>query len=63
VDCYLELSPERRQPQGENERRFAESLEIVADELDRLSGEISRDRLTEFETQRRFLETRYRDES
>jgi hypothetical protein len=63
VDCYLELPPERRQPQGENERRFAESLEIVADELDRLSGEISRDRLTEFETQRRFLETRYRDES
>ncbi len=62
VDTYLALPPSRREPRGENSRRLAESLDIVAGELDRLSGEIGRDRSLSFDTQRRFIETRYRDE-
>jgi hypothetical protein len=61
VDTYLALPPRSRDVHSENSRRLSESLEIVADELSRLSGEVSRDRSLSFETQRRFIETRYRD--
>lgn len=61
IDCYLALPDRDRRPEAEASRRFAESLEIVAGELDHLLEQASRDRHTSFETQRRFIETRYRD--
>ncbi len=62
VDTYLALPPASRDPRLENSHRLAESLDIVADELDRLCSEIGRDCSLSFETQRRFIETRYRDQ-
>jgi len=59
VDSFLELPPAARDPRGENSRRLAESLGVVTDELDRLSGEIGRERRLGFETHHRFIETRY----
>ena len=61
VDTYLALPPGARDPRSEASRRVAESLDIVAEELTRLSGEIHRDRTLSFETQRRFIATRYGD--
>ena len=62
VDTYLALPPRSRDPRSENSWRFSESLDIVAEELERLSGEVHRDRSLHFDTQRRFIETRYKDE-
>jgi len=59
VDSFLELPPAARDPKGENSRRLSESLGVVAEELDRLSGEIGRERRLGFETHHRFIETRY----
>lgn len=61
VDTFLALPSSAREPRSENSERLAESLSVVAEEITRLSGEVSRDRTISFETQRRFLETRYRD--
>jgi hypothetical protein len=61
VDSYLDLPPSARDPRSESTHRLAESLDIVADELSRLSDEIAGNRRLGFETQRRFIETRYRD--
>ncbi|HLL59496.1 MAG TPA: hypothetical protein VK391_06355 [Allosphingosinicella sp.] len=61
VDTYLSLPPSARAPNSENSKRLTESLGIVADELERLSGEISRDGHLSFDTQHRFIETRYKD--
>ena len=61
VDSYLALPPEARNPRSENSRRVAESLGIVADELTRLCGDVDGCRLSQFETEHRFIETRYRD--
>lgn len=60
IDSYVELPPAGRDPHGENGRRLTESLDIVAEELDRLSDEICRERGLRFETQTRFIESRYR---
>ncbi len=62
VDTYLALPPRSRDARSENSRRLAESLDIVAEELGRLSSEVHRDRTLHFDTQRRFIETRYKDE-
>jgi hypothetical protein len=62
VDTYLALPPRSRDARSENSRRLAESLDIVAEELGRLSAEVHHDRTLHFETQRRFIETRYKDE-
>jgi hypothetical protein len=62
VDTYLALPPRSRDARSENSRRFTESLDIVAEELGRLSSEVHRDRTLDFETHRRFIETRYKDE-
>jgi hypothetical protein len=59
IDSFLELPPAARDPKGENSRRLAESLGVVAEELDRLGGEIGRERRLGFATQHRFIETRY----
>ena len=60
VNAFLALPPESRAPGSENCRRFITSLETVADELDGLFHEISRDRHEHFETQWRFIEARYK---
>jgi hypothetical protein len=59
VDTFLELPSPARDPRGENSRRLTESLGVVADELTRLSGEIGEGRRLGFDTQHRFIETRY----
>jgi hypothetical protein len=59
VDTYLALPPASRDLQSENSRRLSESLDIVADELTRLSAEAGQERAFRFETQQRFIETRY----
>lgn len=59
IDNYLALPPSERPFEGDNSRRLAESLGIVADELDELCERIGEERRTGFETERRFLETRY----
>ncbi len=60
VGTYLDLPPAERVPDSESSRRFSESMTIVADELDRLCEEICNDRRLGFDTQTRFIETRYR---
>ncbi|WP_129790617.1 hypothetical protein [Sphingosinicella sp. CPCC 101087] len=62
VDSYLELPPSRRGPAAESTSRFTESLDIVGQELDHLIDQCCRDRHLSFETQRRFIETRYRED-
>ncbi len=59
VDAYLELPA--HDLGGENARRLTTSLDTVAEELDRLSHDICRDRGLTFETQTRFIESRYRE--
>lgn len=61
VDTYLELPASSRAPGSEASQRFTESLGIVADELDNLLESCCRDKQMSFDTQHRFLETRYRD--
>jgi hypothetical protein len=61
VDTYLELPPSSRVPGSEASKRFTESLGIVADELDNLLQRATHDRQSSFETQNRFIETRYRE--
>jgi hypothetical protein len=60
IDNYLALPASERPFDGDNSRRLGESLGIVADELDHLCERIGEERRTGFETERRFLETRYR---
>jgi hypothetical protein len=62
IDSYLELPPSSRGPGAETSRRLIESLDIVAGELDTLLDQCCRDRKLGFDTQSRFIETRYRDD-
>lgn len=62
VDTYLELPPSSRSPGSEASQRFTESLGIVADELDNLLDTCCRDKQVSFDTQNRFIETRYRED-
>ncbi len=62
IDSYLDLPDSARAPGSESSQRFAESLGIVAGELDSLLETCCRDRQIDFDTQQRFIETRYRDE-
>ena len=62
VDSYLELPASARAPGSESSQRFTESLVIVANELDSLLDTCCRDRQMNFDTQRRFIETRYNDD-
>lgn len=59
VDSYLGVPPASREANPEIERRLIDGLRIVGGELTRLAQEIGRERLIGFETQGRFLETRY----
>jgi hypothetical protein len=62
VDSYLELPPPDRAPASESSQRLIESLGIVADELGDLLQQASREKHLSFETHRRFIETRYKDD-
>ena len=59
VDSYLGVPGTARSANPEIARRLIDGLGIVAGELQRLCEEVSKDRLLSFETQGRFLETRY----
>lgn len=60
VDAYLALPPNERGAASENSRRITESLAIVADELAELCRNLDECRNTSFQTEHRFIETRYR---
>ena len=62
VDSYLELPPSTRTHASESSQRFIESLDLVAEELDHLLDQCCRDRQISFETQRRFIESRYKED-
>ena len=62
IDSYLALPPSARAPGSDSSRRFAESLDIVAQEFDHLLDQCCRDRHLSFETQRRFIESRYQED-
>ncbi len=62
VDAYLELPPSARGPSSESSLRFTDSLNLVAQELDHLLETCCRDRQLSFDTQHRFIETRYRED-
>ena len=62
VDTYLELPDRERSLGSESSRRFTEALGLVAGELDDLLETCCRDKKLRFDTQHRFIETRYRDD-
>lgn len=59
IDTYLDLPPSERGGRSEAGRHLVESLETVAQELDDLLEQCCRDRRLSFDTQRRFIATRY----
>ena len=62
IDSYLQLPHEARAPGSESSRRVVESLDIVATELGNLRDSCCRDNQADFDTQSRFIETRYRED-
>ena len=62
LDSYLALPDQSRGPGSESSRRFVESLDIVAGEMDHLLEQCCRDRQSDFDTHSRFIETRYRED-
>lgn len=60
IDSWLALPPDERGAASENSRRITESLDIVADELAEICRNLDASRTTEFATEHRFIETRYR---
>jgi hypothetical protein len=62
LDSYVALPPSGRAPGSESSRRFTESLDIVAGELDHLLGQCCRDSQASFDTQSRFIEARYKED-
>ncbi|HKR24530.1 MAG TPA: hypothetical protein VJS15_04670, partial [Allosphingosinicella sp.] len=62
VDTYLDLPAPDRAPASEPSQRLIESLVIVADELGDLLKQATSEKHLSFETQRRFIETRYKDD-
>jgi hypothetical protein len=59
IDSFLALPRAAQTP--EVTARLAASLATVADELERLTAEIGRDRMLSFETQERFIHSRYKE--
>jgi hypothetical protein len=62
VDSWLALPAPARAAGGESSRRITESLGIVADEMDHLLERCCREVQSDFDTQSRFIETRYRED-
>lgn len=63
VTKYLGLPPGDRHFQADASARLAESLDIVAGQMDDLCERLAAERRLKFETERRFIETRYSDGS
>ena len=61
VHTYCELPAAAREEDPALGERLVAGLDTLAEELGRLSKEVARDRLMRFETQGRFLDSRYRD--
>jgi hypothetical protein len=61
VDTYLGLPAAERGFHSPTSERLAESLDIVADQLGDLCERVAEERRMGFETERRFIETRYKD--
>jgi hypothetical protein len=62
IDSYLALPPATRAAGSESSRRVTESLDIVAGELDHLLTLGSHERQSDFDTQSRFIESRYKED-
>lgn len=62
IESYLQLPRDARAPGSESSRRVIESLDIVATELGNLRDSCCRDSQADFDTQSRFIETRYRED-
>jgi len=60
--AYEAIPGSAREEEPEVRARLRAGLETVADALDQLCGEVCRNPLMTFETQGRFLESRYREE-
>ena len=61
--AYEAIPPSAREEEPEVAERLQAGLRTIADALDELCREICRDPLMTFETQGRFIETRYRDQN
>jgi hypothetical protein len=61
VDAYCELPSAAKAEDPEHERTLVDGLATLAKELGELSMEANRQRLMRFETQGRFIESRYKD--
>ncbi len=61
VDSWCELPSAAKAEDPEHEKRLVEGLATLAKELRDLSMEANRNRLMRFETQGRFIESRYKD--
>ncbi len=62
VDTYFGLPPGERTFYSETSSKLAESLGIVANQMDDLCERIAHERRIGFDTERRFLETRYTED-
>jgi hypothetical protein len=66
IDRYLNVPPEfRRQADGEGltvDQRLVEGLSAARTALDEISQELARNDLNAFETQGRFIKSRYGEE-
>lgn len=62
IDSYLDLATGERGPASESSQRLIESLGIIADELGELVRQATREKHLNFETQRRFIESRYKED-
>lgn len=62
VTTYLSLPPAERGYYAETNERLAESLAIVADQMDELCERVAEERRMGFETERRFIESRYSED-
>lgn len=62
IDSWLALPAPSRGSGSESSRRITESLGIVADEMDHLLERCCREVQSDFDTQSRFIETRYRED-
>lgn len=62
VSTYLTLPPGERAYHSDSNERLAESLGIVADQMDDLCERVAEERRMGFETERRFIESRYSDD-
>ncbi|HEX8535246.1 MAG TPA: hypothetical protein VF662_13860 [Allosphingosinicella sp.] len=63
VSAYTELPRTTREADPALRQHLVAGLETIAEELDRICREVSRERLTSLEARSSFLKTRYRDEA